>query len=254
MTLQAAVEDAYRAFARYREPLRPLDVCTACCVTEEINQQLCDWPLKQLAAMHLYEYNDSAKSEVQDPREVGYFLPRMLELLAEGAEIHHSIELSLDRMGRCPPGSWTPEQQAVLSRYALAYFDRVLCGGPLGSGVHRLLDDPLSVLLMFDFAALAVEPLLAHWLSCEHPLSTVQFVRTTYWDFWANQKYRNAFATDRPEFQQKLRAWLLDPGHRNQFAGKMLSPDFLELAEDQAPVGRTSFSTMMEGVFEHLTW
>jgi hypothetical protein len=79
--LQVAVADVYRAFARYRQPLRPLDVCLACCVSEEIDKQLCEWPLKRLTARHFYEYNGSAKSAVQNPREVGYFLPRMLELL-----------------------------------------------------------------------------------------------------------------------------------------------------------------------------
>jgi hypothetical protein len=230
-----------------------LDVCVACCVSKEVDKQMCEWPLKRLTANHFYEYNCSAKSEVQDAREIGYFLPRMLELLAEGADIHHSIELSLDRLGRCPPGSWTREEQAALSSYALAYFDLILCGGPLGSGVRRLLDDPLSVLLMFDIGALETEPLLEHWLKCEHPCSTVQFVRTTYWDFWEHREYSNAFASDRPDFRRKVRMWLLDPAHRNRFAGKILSADFLALAEVQAPVGHTSFSTMVEGVFEQLT-
>jgi hypothetical protein len=248
-----AVADAYRAFARYREPVRPLDICGACCVSEEIDRQLCEWPLKRLKAQHFNEYNGSAKSEVQDAREVGYFLPRMLELLAEGDQIHHSLELSLDRLGRCPQGSWTPEQQSTLSRYALAYFDAILIGGPLSGGVSRWLDDPLSVLLMFDIGALETEPLLEHWLKCEHPFSTVQFVQTTYWDFWRHREYSNAFATSRPDFRQKVRAWLLHPEHRRKFALKMLSSDFLVLAEALPPTGHTTFDTMIEGVFEQLT-
>ena len=102
--LQAAVIGCYRAFAKYKKPVRPLDVCLRCCVSEQIDKQLCEWPLKRLPAGHFYEYNGSAKSEIQEPGEVGYFLPRMLELLSEGHEIHHSIELSLDRLGRCPAG------------------------------------------------------------------------------------------------------------------------------------------------------
>jgi hypothetical protein len=174
-----AIADAYRAFAQYRKVEHALDVCGECCVSEKVHKQLREWLLKHLKPQHFYEYNSSAKSEVQNAREVGHFLPRMLELLAEGANIHHSIELSLDRLGRCPQGSWTQAQQTALSRFALAYFDVVLVGGPLGDGVHRLLDDPLSVLLMFDIGALDIEPLLEHWLRCEHPYSTVQFVQTT---------------------------------------------------------------------------
>jgi len=250
--LHAAVAEVYRAFARHTEPPRPLDVCLACCVSVEIEQQLRHWPLKRLPAGHFYEYNTSAKSEVQASQEVGYFLPRMLELLAEGAEIHHSIELSLDRLGRCPQGSWTQEEQVVVDRFAIAYFDVILRGSPLDRGCRRWLDDPLSVLLMFDIGELVIEPLLEFWLQCEHPYATLQFVQTTYWNFWEHCEYSNAFASDRPEFRRKIRGWLLDPEHRQRFATKLASPEFLALAEVQHPVGHTSFSTMVEGVFEQL--
>jgi hypothetical protein len=251
--LPDAIADAYRAFGRYREPLLPLDVCIACCVSEKTEKQLREWPLKRLTARHFYEYNSSAKSHEQDPREVGHFVPRMLDLLAEGEEIHHSIELSLDRLGRCPQDSWTQQQHAALSRYALAYFDLVLCGAPMGASGRRLKDDPLSVVLMFDIGALDTEPLLTHWLHCENPYSTIQFVQTTYWDFWEDCDYSNAFASDRPDFRQRIRAWLLHPEHRKRFAAKMLSTDFLAQAEAQPSTGHTSFSTMIDGVFAQLT-
>ncbi len=251
--LQAAVADAYRAFARFSKPSHPLDVCLHCCVSEKFERELRELPLKRLTAHHLYEYNCSAKSEVQGPREVGYFVPRMLELLADGADIHHSIEISLDRLGRCPPGSWSEKEQAALSRFALAYFDVNLRGEPLGVDGRCLLDDPLSVLVMFDIGGLAIDPLLDLWLKCEHPFSTVQFVQATYWDFWEQRDYSNAFASDRPDFRQKIKAWLLDPEHRERFTRKLLSPDFLVLAEARAPTGHTSFSMMVDSVFEHLT-
>lgn len=239
-------------FARHANPQRPLDVCLACCVSEDVEHQLRQWPLKRLPAKHFYEYNCSAKSEVQSAHEVGYFLPRMLELLADREEIHHSIEISLDRLGRCPQHCWTQEEQAILDRFALAYFDVILRGGPLGES-HRLLhDDPLCVLLMLDVGGFAIEPLMEHWLQCEHPHATVQFVRTTYWDFWEHFDYSNAFAGDRPEFRRKVREWLMAPEHRKRFATKMVSPEFLALAESEGPVGHTSFGTMVEGVFEQL--
>ena len=61
--LQAAVIGCYRAFAKYKKPVRPLDVCLRCCVSEQIDKQLCEWPLKRLPAGHFYEYNGSAKSD-----------------------------------------------------------------------------------------------------------------------------------------------------------------------------------------------
>src|SRR5476651_2034056 len=112
--LSAAVAEAYRAFARHVAPAFPLDVCLACCCPVDVEQQLRQWPLARLTTGHFYEYNCSAKSEVQPAPEIGHLLPRMLELLAEGGEIHHSVELALDRLGRCPPQSWNESERAAL--------------------------------------------------------------------------------------------------------------------------------------------
>lgn len=251
--LLAVIEEAYLVFGRRSAPPRPLDVCLACCVSEEVEQQLRLLPLKRIPAAYLYEYNCSAKGGTQSAPEVGYFLPRMLELLASGEEIHHSIEISLDRLGRCPKDSWTAEEQAVLDRFAKACFDVLLRHGPCTSDRRRaFLDDPLSVLLMFDIGGLDVGPLLEMWLQSEHPLATVQYVETTYWDFWQECDYQNGFASDRPEFRKRLREWLLAPEHKKQFAEKMISPEFLAAAEVHVASGSMPFDMMVEGVFEHL--
>lgn len=251
--LRIAIDEAYLAFGTYRRPTWTLDACTACCMPPAMEAQLREMPLKQVTAEHFHEYNSSAKSREQDPREVGYFLPRMLELLAEGEEIHHSLEIALDRAGLCPPDSWTDEQQAALSRFAIAYFDLVLRGGRMEGAARDLPDDPLSVLLMFDIGRVEIGPLMAHWLACESPESTVRYVRTTYWDFWRDGDYTHAFAKDRDDFRQQLRAWLTAPGHRRRFTEKLLSPDFLSLAERLSRTVDSSFPMMVEGVFEQLT-
>lgn len=237
----------------YRQPPLPLDICS-CCVPDDIGRQLAQWPLKRLTALHFYEYNTSAKDEAQDPREIGYFLPRMLELLTSGKEVHHSTELALDRLGRCPRDSWTPAQHAVLAQFALACFDLLLREGTLSAETRTPAEDPLSVLLMFDIGGVDVGPLLALWLDCDHPLATAQFVQTTYWDFWTGQTYSNPFASERPAFREQIHEWLLAPSHRERFAAKLLHVDFLTFAASCPPVGCTTFSTMVDGVFEQLTY
>ena len=246
--LRAAVDDAYRVFGGYRVPAFPLDVCLACCVSPEDERELREWPLAQLTRSHLWTYNDSAKKAIQDPREVGYFVPRLLELLAEGAEIHHSMEVSLDRLGRCPAGSWNGEERAALDRFALAYFDVVL-----RDGVDRWPDDALSILLMFDIGGVAIEPLLDLWLTCEHPMSAVRYVRATYWDFWDERCYDNPFASDRPAFGERLGAWLLDPDCRQRFAARLATPEFRALAQVQHDMGPYPFATAADIVLIYLT-
>ena len=247
--LTAAVDGVHLAFRRRAGNARPLDICSHCCVAEATARRLEELPPARLTANDFYEYNSSAKSDIQRADEVGHFLPQMLALLARGEEIHHSLEISLDRLGRCPKDSWNAQELAALDGFALAYFDALLCG-PLA---HRPFDDPLSVLLMFDIGGVPIEPLLRHWERCEHPASTVQFVQSTYWGFWCADRHVNAFADGRPDFLRQVSEWLLDPACRARFARRLIDADFLAVAARVPDTGCMSFASMADGVFDHLT-
>ena len=246
--LQSAVDGAYLAFRRHGALSMPLDICGYCCVSEETAQRLREQLPACLTSSDFREYNGSSKSDVQRAAEVGHYLPRMLALLANGEEIHHSLEIALDRLGRCPADSWNAEERVALDRFALAYFDAVL----RGALAHRWFDDPLSVLLMFHIGGLSIAPLLKLWEDCEHPSATVQYVRATYWDFWSNQQYVNAFADDRPEFLQQVRDWLLETSCRRRFARRLSEPDFLAVAEHERDTGCMPFAMMVDAVFDNL--
>jgi hypothetical protein len=246
-TLQAAIDDAYRVFARQPRPAFPLDVCLGCCMDSALEREMRELPLRRLGARHFYEYNTSAKSGEQPVTELLYFLPRMLELIAEGAEVHHSTELYLDRVGNCPADAFDPAQRRVLDRFALRLFEREVQAAP------PAIDDPFSLLLMFDIGGWDVAPLLGAWTASESPVSTLQFVGGYYWNFSTTNDYENAFATDRPKLRALLREWLLDPATRGQFARKLLEQDFLELARRQPPWGSMPFNTMAGFVFDQLT-
>ena len=247
--LRAAVAHAYDVFARHAAPPFPLAVCLSCCVSSEIEQQLREWSLSRITDKHLYEYNASAKPPEQPAQEVGHLLPRMFDLLADDKEIHHSLELSLVRLGQCADGSWNAVEIAAIERFAKAYFESTL-RGPLA---HRWSGDPLTILLMFDIGGLPIDPLLQRWMNCEDPSSTIQYVKATYWDFWSEKRYTNAFSADRPAFQQGLAGWLQDPTCRRRFAARLVEPEFQALAAHQEDIGCVSFATMVDAVFEHLT-
>ena len=247
--LRATVADAWRLFGRHAVPTVPLDACVCpCCMAPELEQEMRELPLTALTAKHFYEYNCAAKSEVQPADELLYLLPRMMEVLAEGAEISHSIELSLDRLGNCPRDSFDDAEREVLDRFALAYFER-----SIGVKSRGVTVDPMSQLLMFDIGGIDIGPLLDVWLQSDTPWSTVHFVRTTSWDFWEKQDYQNAFATDRLAFRQRIRLWLVDLANRRRFADKLLHPDFQSLAARQPATGQVAFSTMVDGVFDNLS-
>lgn len=74
--LEAATQAVYQAFARYDAPHGLLDVCTACCMDAELEREMRHLPLRQLTQRHFYEYNDSAKSQVQPADEIKYLADR----------------------------------------------------------------------------------------------------------------------------------------------------------------------------------
>jgi hypothetical protein len=245
--MKAVIEDAYKVFGRYRTPSAPLDACTHCCMSAELERQMRELSLRKLTPLHFYEYNSAAKSEVQPAQEVLYFLPRMLELIAQGEEVHHSLELYLDRVGRCPPGSLEVTERAVLNRFALAYF-----ANHLAVTRAQLLEDPLAVLLMFHIGGLDVQPLLDYWLRCEDPQSTVQYVDASYWHFWEGRKVSNAFAEGRTQFQKQVSDWMLEPANRMNFVDKLVRPEFQKLIELQSDSGRMPFKFLVDAVFDNL--
>jgi hypothetical protein len=247
-SLFAAVADAYQAFDGEPAPVAPLAVCTFCCMRPELELQMREKPLRHLNREHFYGYNDSAKPQDQPAEEMRYLLPRMLELLAQGQDLHHSLELTLDRVGRCAAGSFNARQRAALSGFALAYFDAALT-----SRFSALGEDPLSMLLMIHIGGIDTQPLLDDWLVRNDPMSTVAYVDATYWNFWEVRDYTNPFAFDRPAFRHQLAEWILAPAHRARFIDKLLRPDFQQLAAAQPASGRMPFSTMVDAVFDQLT-
>lgn len=245
-SMQAVIADAYKVFGRYRAPSVQLDACP-CCMSPDIEEQMRKLSLRKLTRQHFYEYNTAAKGEVQPVWEILYFLPRLLELIAQGEDVHHSSELYLDRVGRCPPETFNEAERAVLDRFAINYF-----ASHLASRDQPLLEDAFTVLLMFHIGGVRLEPLLDYWLHCMDPQSTVHYVEAGYWHFWEGREVINAFAEDRPEFRQSIRQWMLAPGHRAIFADRLMRPEFLGLVESQPDSGRMPFKLLVDAVFDNL--
>ena len=221
--LEVATQAVYQAFAGYDAPHGLLDVCTACCMDAELEREMRHLPLRQLTQRHFYEYNDSAKSQVQPADEIKYLAPRRLDMLAEGARLHHSTELYLDRLGRCELGSFSAAEQSALQGYALAYFAQGLEQWPAASDSLFQGDNSFTILLMWAYARVPLEPLLEHWLDSDSDASTLHFVDACYWDYvWNTNQMGNAFATDRVEYRCTMEAWLNSPATKTRWTEKLL--------------------------------
>lgn len=219
--LDAAVEAVYLAFAHYRAPEGLLDVCTGCCMDAEVEREMHRLPLRQLTQEHFYQYNDSAKSEVQPADEIKYYLPRMLELLAQGARLHHSTEIYLDRMGRCKADAYSSDERDALLSYARAFFAQGLAQWEPDQECLFQAEHAFSILLMWDYAGVPIQPLLDDWLADDREAATLNFVDSYYWEYWMDGgTITNAFAE--APFQAAMQAWLNDPGTKTAWAHKLL--------------------------------
>jgi hypothetical protein len=254
--LKQAVDRLYAVFSRYRAPPYCLDVCLACCMDESLEKEMRRLPLRQITARHFYEYNSSAKSEVQPENEIKYLLPRMLELIACGAEVHHSEELYLDRLGNCEADAFSTEEYKAIEAFALAYFTDCLSQHPWESGEGYGGDAVFELLLMFAIGGINVQPLLDRWLKDESTAATLHYVSAGFYEFWKDQRIRNAFADHRSLFQETVKTWLTDYSHRQIFARRILKLEMNNL--DQTPTcyygSRVTPQDMAETVFDLITY
>lgn len=223
--LGLAVERLYTVFKGYEAPHGVLDVCTACCMNEELEREMRRLPLRKLTKEHFYQYNDSAKSAVQPADEIKYLVPRMLELLAAGEEIHHSTELALQRIGNCEAGAFTGQERAAIDAFAMAYFVELLSRHAWQMNGGAGGDEIFEVLLMFDMGGIALKPLLARWLDDDSPAATLHYISAGFYDFWHEENIGNAFAEKRPEFHVVMKVWLTDAKTRKVFAQRIMNLD-----------------------------
>lgn len=222
--LEAATQAVYCTFSAYRAPaIGALDVCTACCMDADLALQMSRLPLHQLTEKHFYQYNVSAKSQVQPADEIKYLAPRLLELLTEGARLHHSTELYLDRLGKCEPGSFSATEQSALQGFALAHFAQGLEEWSAGSDHPFQGENAFTILLMWAYARVPLEPLLERWLDCESDASTLHFVDACYWDYvWNANQMGNAFASDQADYKRTMEQWLNTPATKARWTHKLM--------------------------------
>jgi hypothetical protein len=254
-TVNEAVANLYAAFKSYEPPKMLLDVCTGCCMDEKLEKEMRKLPLASLYRNHFYQYNDSAKSAVQPADEIKYFIPRMFELLSKGEDLHHSMELYLDRVGRVPEGVFLNPEKKAIDEFALIFFTEGLKEMPFVDGGIFQRDDAFTTLLMFEIGGVDLTPLLAHWLQAETEIATLHFAYSTLWHFWHDGgEIGMAFASDRPKFRETMKAWIMNSETRQVFARGIincvthLSQDFL-----QEKVGcRDTHEDVLNEVFQYV--
>lgn len=222
-TLRVALADVYRVFGTYEAPERLQDAVPYC-IDEDVNQDMCSLPLRELKRRHFYEYNNESQHEEQEPNEIKYFLPRLLELMVNKEEIHHAPALYLRRLGRCDPNALSDKEREVLGDFAVAYFAWGLAQFPDQSWDVLRYANAFDMLILWDIAGIDISPLLAHWLEHSSAAPTLHYVEAVFSDYLeTGREIDDPFAEDRPEYRRQLKAWLDDKAYQAVFLKRVES-------------------------------
>lgn len=114
--LRSALDRLYLAFesARFSSPVRP---CPHCFTASDV-VYLTDSPLRSLTHGDLAVVFTKLISTLGTPDDVAYFVPRIMEALAEGAFIE--VEPFADRLAQMPEPLWTSARvNALTETFAL---------------------------------------------------------------------------------------------------------------------------------------
>lgn len=212
--LSETIENAYTLFAKYK-PARPLDICTACCMTPEAEGQLANANVRQIPMELLATYNDGAKPEKTRIDEVKHFLPRYLDLIGQFQFPTHSSELSLSRLMPFEAAEWTMPELDLLQQYRTDYFKYCLSVYPIPSFSDRID----TILIMFWLAGFAIGDLLSIWENEKTQESALHF-RDLYlhgFDPYNPSKLFNCFGDK--ALAEMLRTWLETETVKQHFAG-----------------------------------
>ncbi|MBE9591603.1 hypothetical protein IM753_11625 [Moraxella sp. K127] len=224
---QKIIDEFYQVF-NYPAPTEHLNVCSCGgCIDDEIELQMRTLPLHELTKEHFYQYNTSAKDEVENPNELKYFLPRMVELFVQGKELHHSTELYFQRVGNCSKESFTPKEWVLWDKFANLYLDNLLKQYPYEC-FDFLSDNIFAILLMFNLTHIDIEPFLMRWRNADTSQAIAHYIHASWMDYWFDD---DGFGEDvgffgySDDFIPLLEHWLNHPEHKSYFAQQILLMD-----------------------------
>ncbi len=194
MELSTIIEKSYKIFEDYTIG-ETLEICTNCCVTKEEEKILVRTPLRKITKEIMNFYYNSAQTYSQrELYEMKYFLPRVLELLANFEVPTHSIEISLTRLMLDKKEWWLQKEKELLHEFAIAYFQKCLEQYPLP---ERISID--KIIIMFGIAHFEIEKILECWKNAEEVtaflhLKDFLWNKIEYDDFQKPIKLKNSFS------------------------------------------------------------
>src|SRR5262245_30261032 len=217
--LQIVIAQAYRVFAGYTIG-STLCVCNCnVCMSKEDERRLVCTPLRDIPAKLLAEYTNSAHGwdDDQVAREMRYFLPRYLELIAlNDPPDSMGLDICLRQLQYADWRSkWPPEQAELLDRF----FDELTRSTLLRLDVTVWKD---RASLDFDFADVMtmvvtahgdIERVLAAWDAFDDPPAAIHMAaqRSSVLQHTGRIYFHSAYLDEYEAAADKIGAFLMRP-------------------------------------------
>ena len=149
--MQALIEQIYHIFRRYPVPQKFV-VCCEYCLSQQEQKVLRSTSLRAISYSLINAWNSSPGPDPQNSDEVRYFLPRLLEFVAQGQFDNIHEVFSLRRINLASKENWREDEWKILQRFACQYMTDWVSG-----------DEAVELqymLEMFSRADIALSPLL----------------------------------------------------------------------------------------------
>jgi hypothetical protein len=151
--LDRIIAEAWRVFD-LPAPQRT-GVCEHCCMDPKVEREILKKSARDLTLRDIQSWHDAVTIETFGFAQMGWLLPRIMELLADGEEVDRiGEEISLARLAAAGfPSEWSKERTDVVERFCLAL---------LAQRIEQNYSDLDALLCMFSRAGLDLAPFIDH--------------------------------------------------------------------------------------------
>ena len=149
--MQALIEQIYHIFRRYPAP-KQFVVCCEYCLSQQEQKALRNTSLRAIPYSLINAWNSSPGPDPQNSDEVRYFLPRLLEFVAQGQFDNIHEVFSLRRINLASKENWREDEREILQQFACQYMTDWVPGDEAVELQYKLE--------MFFRADIALSPLL----------------------------------------------------------------------------------------------
>lgn len=220
MEIDELIEKSYRLFEDYTIG-KTLQVCKACCVTDEEEAELVNTPLRTTSSNLLWTaYYESARSySDRELWEMKHFLPRVLELVNNFDFPCHSTEIVFIRLDLDKPEKWTKEEMQLLTDFSALYFKKCLTFYPYSPDG----DSIATYLVMFGIGHFNLKPILTEWENADNIESILQFKDFVLNDieYKVQDPYKLTNAFSEAFVDEAVINWLNDKTVKDKFSTKI---------------------------------